>query len=217
MSIVAEVKEFRGVMEISTEEGGSLRVRKKHFMMHPVGAGDEIDAEAYEDAIAAAQFADAYEAALTALDFCARTEKEIVTGLLRKGYVPKAARSVAERLREGGLINDRQMAARIAESNAGKAVGVYALKRKLRAKGISEEDASEALEAFDDGQQAAAAKAAAEKLLRRYNGLPARDARAKLSQALARRGFGADPHVYTVEAARDEVLRLLSKGGAPRC
>ncbi len=34
---------------------------------------------------------------------------------------------------------------------------------------------------------------------------------------LARRGFGADPHVYTVEAARDEVLRLLSKGGAPRC
>ena len=202
MSIVAEVKEFRGVMEISTEEGGSLRVRKKHFMMHPVGAGDEIDAEAYEYAIAAAQFADAYEAALTALDFCARTEKEIVTGLLRKGYVPKAARSVAERLREGGLINDRQMAARIAESNAGKAVGVYALKRKLRAKGISEEDASEALEAFDDGQQAAAAKAAAEKLLRRYNGLPARDARAKLSQALARRGFGWD----AVRAAVDALL-----------
>ncbi len=30
---------------------------------------------------------------------------------------------------------------------------------------------------------------------------------------LRRRGFGVDPHVYTVEAARDELLRLLRKGG----
>jgi energy-coupling factor transport system ATP-binding protein len=34
---------------------------------------------------------------------------------------------------------------------------------------------------------------------------------------LVRRGYPADPHVYTVEAARDEVLRLLGKGGAPKC
>lgn len=202
MSIVAEVKEFRGVMEISTEDGGSLRVRKKHFVMRPVEVGEEIDAEAYEGSIAAVQFSEAYEAALTSLDFCARTEKEVVGGLLRKGYVPMAARSVAERLRENGLINDRQMAARIAESNAGKPVGVYALKRKLRAKGISEEDASKALEAFDDEQQAVAAKAAAEKLMRRYSELPTREARAKLSQALARRGFGWD----TVRAAVDALL-----------
>lgn len=202
MSIVAEVKEFRGIMEISTEDSGSLHVRKKHFMMRPVEAGDEIDLEAYEGSVAAIQFSDAYEAALTALDFCARTEKEVVSGLLRKGYVSMAAQSVAERLRENGLINDRQMAARIAESNSGKPVGKYALKRKLRAKGISEEDASEALESFDDEQQAVAARAAAEKLMRRYGELPTREARAKLSQALARRGFGWD----AVRAAVDALL-----------
>ena len=202
MGIVAEIKEFRGIMEISIENGESLRIRKKHFMMRPIEAGDEIDTEEYEGSIAAVQFSDAYEAALTALDFCARTEKELVNGLLRKGYVPMAAQSVAERLRENGLIDDRQLAARIAESTAGKPVGIYALKRKLRAKGISEEDASDALECFDEGQQSAAAKSAGAKLLRRYSDLPPREARAKLSQALARRGFEWE----TVRAAVDELL-----------
>ena len=202
MGIVAEIKEFRGIMEISIENGESLRIRKKHFMMRPIEAGDEIDTEEYEGSVAAVQFSDAYEAALTALDFCARTEKELVSGLLRKGYVPMAAQSVAERLRENGLINDRQLAARIAESTAGKPVGIYALKRKLRAKGISEEDACDALECFDEGQQSAAAKSAGAKLLRRYSDLPPHEARAKLSQALARRGFEWE----TVRAAVDELL-----------
>ena len=202
MSIVAGIREFRGVMEISTEDGETLRIRKKHFLMRPLDIGAEIDPEAYESAIASIQFPDAYETALTALDFCARTEKEVVAGLLRKGYVPLAAKSAAERLRENGLINDRQMAVRIAEANTGKPVGVYALKRKLRAKGISEEDVSEVLEAFDDEQQIAAAKAAANKLIRRYDGLPDREKRAKLSQALARRGFGWD----AISAAVDALL-----------
>ena len=204
MSIVAGIREFRGVMEISTEDGESLRVRKKHYLMRPLDVGVEIDPEAYESAIASIQFSDAYEAALTALDFCARTEKEVVEGLLRKGYVLLAAKSAAERLRENGLINDRQMAARIAEANTGKPVGVYALKRKLRSKGISEEDVSEVLEAFDGEQQISAAKAAANKLMRRYNDLPVREKRAKLSQALARRGFGWDAIRAAVDALLDD-------------
>ena len=46
-----------------------------------------------------------------------------------------------------------------------------------------------------------AAQAAARGLLRRYAGLPAREGRAKLSQALARRGFSWD----AVRAAVDAV------------
>jgi len=34
---------------------------------------------------------------------------------------------------------------------------------------------------------------------------------------LVRRGYPVDPRVYTVEAARDELLRLLSKGGERGC
>lgn len=202
MSIVAEIRDFRGIISISTEDGDSLRVRKQHFMKRPLEPGDEVELDDYEGAIAAIQSSDAYEAALTSLDFCARTAKEVERTLLRKGYVPVVAVSVMERLRENGLIDDRQLAARIAESNANKAVGVYALKRKLRSKGISDDDAADALDCFDDMQQEIAAKAAAEKLYRRYSGLPTREARAKLSQALARRGFSWD----AVRAAVDALL-----------
>ena len=204
MSIVTDVSEKRGIIEISTDSAPSLRVRKVHFAKRPVEIGDEIDMEQYEGTISAIQFSDAYEAALTSLDFSARTAKEIERSLRLRGYVSSVVQAVVCKLTENRLIDDRQLAERIAEANAKKPVGVYALKRKLQAKGISEEYASEALELFDDEQQDIAAKKAAEKLWRRYSALPTREARAKLSQALARRGFGWDAVHSAVEAMLSE-------------
>jgi regulatory protein len=89
----------------------------------------------------------------------------------------------------------------MAELSASKPVGLYAFKRKLRAKGICDDDAEEALSAFDDDQQRAAALLAAQKLYRKYEALPEREARAKLSQALARRGFSWD----AIESAVEQV------------
>ena len=103
------------------------------------------------------------------------------------------------RLTESGLIDDARYAQRMAETQVNKPVGIYALKRKLRAKGISEADAERALEAFDDEQQRGAALEAAQKLYRKYEALPPREAKAKLSQALARRGFSWD----AIESATD--------------
>lgn len=203
MNIVTDIQERRGIVEVSVDGCVGLRVRKNHFAKRPLEKGQAVDLEEYENSVAAVQFSDAYEAALTSLDHSARTAKELERSLLTKGYVPSVAASVIERLTENRLIDDKQLAGRIAESNSGKAVGVYALKRKLRAKGISEEDASEALEVFDDAQQQAAARLAAGKLYRRYSMLTAREARAKLSQALARRGF-------PWEAVREAVDALLS-------
>ena len=89
----------------------------------------------------------------------------------------------------------------MAEAQAAKPVGIYSFKRKLMVRGISEDDAEEALSRFDDGQQRDACRAAAQSLWRRYGALPPREARAKLSQALARRGFGWD----VIEAAVDDL------------
>lgn len=192
MNIITDILERRGIMEISVDGCVGLKVRKIHFAKRPLEVGEAVDLEDYENSIAGIQFADAYEAALTSLDHSARTAKELERSLLSKGYVPTATSAVIARLIENRLIDDRQLAGRIAESNASKPVGVYALKRKLRAKGISEEDVSEALECFDDAQQQSAALQAAAKLYRKYSDLPVREARAKLSQALARRGFPWD-------------------------
>ena len=202
MAIVTDVRENRGLVEIQAEGATVLRVRKAHYDKLPLSAGEDVDLDAYADRLAATQFADAYEAALTSLDFCARTAREIGNTLRRKGYVEPAVEAVVAKLTESGLIDDAQYARRMAETHSNKPVGVYAFKRKLRAKGISEEDAEEALSAFDDVQQQAAAQEAARSLYRKYGSLPEREARAKLSQALARRGFGWD----AIESAVDQLF-----------
>lgn len=200
VSTVTEVREMRGCMLISWDDAPMLRVRKVHFAHLPLEEGDDTDVEEYQNRIASIQFADAYEAALCSLDFCARAAKELERSLLSKGYVEPVVEAVLAKLIENRLIDDRRLASRIAETNTTKPVGLYAMKRKLRAKGISDEDASEALESFDEEQQRKAALAAAGKLIKRYSSLPEREKRAKLSQALARRGFPWDAVSAAVEA-----------------
>lgn len=201
MATITGIEAKRGLVDILVDGSVALRVRQVHFDRLPLRIGDDIDIDAYADRIAAAQFADGFEAALTSLDACARTEREIREGLRRKGYVAPAVDAVVERLRENGLIDDADYARRMAELQSRKPVGRYAFKRRLRAKGISDEDAEEALESFDDDQQRAACLEAAQKLVRRYAELPGREARAKLSQALARRGFTWD----AIESAIDRL------------
>ena len=206
MSTVTELKPVQGCMRVAFDDAPSLRIRKCHFAKLPLEEGDEIDPEEYVNRVASLQFADAYESALTSLDASARTASEIDRSLRMKGFVAPVAEAVVERLKENGLIDDQRLAVRLAETQLTKPVGLYAMKRKLRAKGVSDEDAAEALESFDDDQQRAAAIQAARKLLRCYEELPVRECRGKLSQALARRGFSWDAVSAAVEAVLEEEL-----------
>lgn len=201
MSTVTEVRVFRGAARLSFDDAAPLKVRLKHFKAMPLQAGDEVDVEEYAAQVAEAQRADAYEAALNSLDLCARTRQELRRSLLARGFVSGAVEATLDRLADSGLVDDRRYAERAVEVSAARPVGVYAVRRKLRAKGVAEEDAEAALGALDDEQQAQAAQAAARSLLRRYAQLPAREGRAKLSQALARRGFSWE----AVRAAVDKV------------
>ena len=200
MAIVSDVREARGLVELSLDGVVWLRVRKKHFAKRPLSAGDAVDPDAYADSMAAVQAADCYEAALTMLDRAAYSGGDLRAKLERAGYVSPAADAAVARLRENRLVDDRRYAERIAQGQLSRAAGVYAVRRKLRAKRLSEEDIDAAMEGFDDEQQAAACRAAAEKLWRKYSALPAREGRAKLSQALARRGFGWDAIRGTLDA-----------------
>ena len=202
MSMITDITERRGLVEIVADGSVAARIRKAHFARCPVHAGDEINVDAYLDRVASVQLADAYEAALSSLDVCARSAKEIAASLRRRGYVEPVVEAVLARLTENRLIDDARYAERMAEVQSQKATGIYAFKRRLRAKGISDEDAEAALAAFDDEQQQAACLAAAEKLVRKYAELPPREARARLGQALARRGFGWD----TIEGVVDQLI-----------
>lgn len=199
MAILSDIREIRGLMELSLDGITWLRVRKKHFYQLPLKIGDIVDPELYMDRIAAAQAADCYEAALTILDQAAQTSGDMRSKLIRKGYIEAAAAAVVERLVGNGLIDDARYAQRIAGGQINKPVGAYAVRRKLLAKHLPDEAIEAAMEGFDDEQQNAACRDAAGKLWRKYAGLPRREGRAKLSQALARRGFGWDAISSAVE------------------
>lgn len=203
MAIVSEVREVRGLMEISLDGVCWLRVQKKHFRLRPVQVGSVLEPEAYLDSLAAVQLADCYEAALTMLDQAAQSSKALQAKLMRKGFVEAAACAAVERLVSNKLIDDQRYAERIAQAHLNKPVGAYALRRKLLAKHLDEEAVEAAMEGFDEAQQAHACKQAAEKLWRKYSALPPREGRTKLSQALARRGF-------SWEAVRSAVEEIAS-------
>ena len=205
MAHVSNIREMRGLIEISLDGVTWLRVRKKHFAMRPLNIGEDIDPEAYLVSLAAVQAADCYEAALCILDRAAQTGGNLREKLVFKGYVRPAAEAAVERLTENHLIDDMRFAQRIAQSSALKPVGAYAVQRKLRAKRLPQEAIEEAMQYFDSAQQAEACWAAAESLCRKYAALPPREARAKLSQALARRGFGWESISGAVESVLSDV------------
>ena len=204
MPTVTDIRANRSIVEIEADGETVARVRKEHFAKCPLAPDDEINVEDYLGRVASIQFADAYEAALTSLERCDRTARDLTLSLRQRGYVEPAVQAVIERLTGNGLIDDARYARRLAQTQSTKPVGVYAFKRRLRARGIGEDDAEEALEAFNDAQQLEAAKQAAEGLFRKYAALPRREARMKLSQALARRGFGWDAIQGAVDALIDE-------------
>lgn len=197
MPILTEISINRSMAVLIFDDRSRLSIRKSDLAACPASVGDELDMEEYAGRVCAHQFRDGFDAALSILDYSARTEREIEKKLLAKGFLPDCVCAVLARLRESRLINDREIAMRAAEfASAGK-TGVYALKKKLRARGIRESDVEDALETISEEDQFAAASAVAKKLMPRYEGRDPREVRAKLSQALARRGFSWS----TIEAA----------------
>ena len=203
MAMVTGLREMRGLMEISLDGVLWMRVRKKHFALLPLQTEESIDPDAYLNRLCALQAADCYEAALTILDQAAQTSADLTNKLTRKGYARPAAEAAVARLVENHLVDDARYAQRIAQNQLNRPVGAWAVRRKLMAKRLDEDTIDSVMEDFDSEQQAQACVQAAEKLWRKYSSLPAREGRAKLSQALARRGF-------SWEAIHSAVEKLIS-------
>jgi regulatory protein len=120
--------------------------------------------------------------------------------LLTKGYLPNVVDSALARLMENRLVDDERYAQHMVESSKGKPIGQFALRRKLKAKGVDEDAAQAALSEIDEQSQLDAAQQLARKLLPKYIDQKQYIARAKLSQALARRGFSWDVIASTIES-----------------
>jgi len=146
----------------------------------------------------------AYLQAMLFLGYRARSETEVRKNL-EKHEIPAAViEQTIERLREERLVNDDQFAqAWVANRSEFRPRSRRALTVELRQKGLSEADIQSATEAVDEESLA---YAAAQKRIRRMEGLEWSEFRKKLSEFLARRGFGYDvitPTVKRLWAERD--------------
>lgn len=192
MGMITGIEEARSRVTIYVDGVAFLKLKKKEFDELPLETGADLDEEDYLNRLCARQFKPAYEAALNLLTARDMTAHDLMSALRRRGYLQAVAESVCQRLIENRLIDDSRYAQRYVELRQDTAVGRYAMKRKLHAKGIDENIAEEALEVLDDESQLATAKELARKLVRRYANEEPYARKSKISQAVARRGYSWD-------------------------
>lgn len=131
--------------------------------------------------------------ALDLLTYRQRSVQELREGLAKRNVPADVAEEVLERFGEVGLVDDRSFAATLVASRARfRQRGRARIRQELRAKGIDQATAAEALDQLDPDDELAGARAVAAKKARSLQGLDPQVARRRLAGALARRGFGSD-------------------------
>ncbi len=152
---------------------------------------DEISEERLREIQEAESYHDAYAAAVRLLNYRMRTVKELRQRLEGKGITPPIIGRVIERLAALRLVDDSVFAeVYVADKGASKPLGKRELARRLREKGVSKENISEALSVIgsEEKQLELAIAAAAVKIrsLERFSGKKKQE---KLMAFLLRRGF----------------------------
>ena len=190
--------------KVHFDDGTSFTIRKADVRLFQLECGTEFDKDDFYQSLCKAQFEEGYEAGLNILDRSARTEKEIRIKLLTKGYLPEVVDAVCERLKGARLIDDKYIAQRLTSSMIADGKGRYAVIRKLKSRGVSADDSTEALSEINEEDQKQVAFTQAVNLARKYEGVDRRERKAKLSQALSRRGFSWDSIEYALERLEND-------------
>jgi regulatory protein len=162
---------------------------------------EELDPDA--DPVAVAR-----EVCLRLLTDRARTRQELAQALRRKGVPDEAAHTVLERFDEVGLIDDAALAGQWVRSRHGhRGLARRAIAMELRRKGVSDEDAGEALAEVDAESEERRARELVDRKLRSLAvGTTEQRAAAgrRLVGMLARKGYGAGTAYRVVKEALAE-------------
>jgi regulatory protein len=136
----------------------------------------------------------AYEAALTLLDFSARSRKELEERLAIKKFSAEAIESAVGKLEQNGLVNDEKYARETAERLKLGGKGPELIRADLRKKGIASETINEIISGIKENTEETLepAIALAAKKLKQMSRLQPDVAARRLTGFLARRGFSPD-------------------------
>lgn len=127
--------------------------------------GQSVSAEYLSEIQLESEKRTALDKALTHLTATQKTEREIRDFLTKKGYLPAIAEYVLEKLRGYNFVNDGEYAKAYVTAKSSKK-GERLIRMELRAKGIADADAADALAEIDEEAQISSAKAVLEKYMR---------------------------------------------------
>ena len=131
-----------------------------------------------------------------------KTQKQTEDYLAKKGFDEEIILRVMERLKEYRYIDDDEYARAYIQQNAVK--GGQAIRYSLMRRGVSKEIIDKTLSERDENAEMEGALKAGRAYLKGRSFKDERDARAKLFQALARRGFDYDIVSQAVESLLEE-------------
>lgn len=130
---------------------------------------------------------------LRRLSHAPRTRKELAKDLKDKDISDDVANVALDRFEEVGLINDQALASNyVSSQHERKGLGKNALRQQLRAKGVSDDVAQEAISQISDDQEFQAAFALACKKIRSLQKDDAKTQLRKIVGVLARKGYSSN-------------------------
>lgn len=203
MDVITAITKERGRLRVVINEDSEVLVPVSLFRERPLSVGDAIDMEEYDQWLLLRQYRHALDRAVAFLAGRARSRREMEERLLRSGYRPCTVEMVLFKLEKEGLLDDADFARQWVDARSARRMGRGRIAQELRRKGVSAQEAEEALEALSEEDQLEGAMALVEKALSRVpSGEDSRKTAARITAMLARRGYGYD-------MAREAVSRVM--------
>lgn len=203
MDVITAITKERGRLRVVINEDSEVLVPVSLFRERPLSVGDAIDMEEYDQWLLLRQYRHALDRAVAFLAGRARSRREMEERLLRSGYRPCTVEMVLFKLEKEGLLDDADFARQWVDARSARRTGRGRIAQELRRKGVSAQEAEEALEALSEEDQLEGAMALVEKALSRVpSGEDSRKTAARITAMLARRGYGYD-------VAREAISRVM--------
>lgn len=204
MDVITAIKKERGKYRVTINDAEDVLVPVSLMRERPLSEGQPIDLEDYDNWLMLRQYRFALDRAVGYLAARACSTREIEQKLLRAGYRPSTVEMVIYKLQRENLLDDADFARQWVESRQHHKLGRSRIAQELRRKGISQEEAEDALSVIDDEDQLSGAVALAEKAAARVKpGEDMRKAASRIAGMLARRG-------YSWDVAKQAIAQALS-------
>ena len=205
MDMITALRRERGKIRVTINGDTELAVSQALFRERPLAEGESIDLAEYDQWLMVRQYRPALDRAVGLLASRARSRREIEERLLHAGYRACTVEMVLYKLEKEHLLNDADFARQWVEARSTRALGQRRIAQELRRKGVSSQEAEDALSLIRPEDQLAGAIELARKGLSRAK--PDEDPRKTVSRVasqLARRGYSWDIARKAIEQAMED-------------